>query len=230
MPALLPPLCKPFPSARADSQARPRPRRAPPRNARAGKVKFLDPLLQIPIYIKNAKDQGVGAIILLTHIGAKLDQFMAGDPRFRDADLILGGHSHSLFYDGEPPPLLTAADGTAIANETSPVWGTYPEYEDNAGKRVYYAQASWASRRAAGIRGARRGLGAARGGRQRAFLLKFTHACADPHASRTHINARTHTHMHTSIHTRTHARAHTHAHTRTRACAHVPFVQVRRLL
>ncbi|XP_063628749.1 apyrase-like isoform X2 [Cydia splendana] len=79
-------------------------------------VKFLDPL---PVVQKEAKlltDQGVDIIIVLSHCGLYVDKAMAKAVG-ENVDIIVGGHTHSLLWNG-----------TAPSHEK--VSGGYPEYEE----------------------------------------------------------------------------------------------------
>ncbi|KAI8442091.1 hypothetical protein MSG28_005725 [Choristoneura fumiferana] len=79
-------------------------------------VRFLDPA---PIVKKEAQlltDQGVDIIIVLSHCGLYVDKAMAKTVG-ENVDIIVGGHTHSLLWNG-----------TAPSHEV--VAGTYPEYEE----------------------------------------------------------------------------------------------------
>ena len=89
-----------------------------------------------------AKAAGSTIIIALTHVGAALDVTLASTPGLSDVDLIIGGHSHTLFYTGTPPALLVSP----ATPETTPVYAPYPFNVANGNKTIPVVQALWASR------------------------------------------------------------------------------------
>ncbi|XP_076182578.1 apyrase isoform X2 [Ptiloglossa arizonensis] len=66
-----------------------------------GKLKFLDEVETVNDEAQRLKSQGVDIIIVLSHCGLDLDREMAS--RCPLIDLIVGGHSHTFLYSGEPP-------------------------------------------------------------------------------------------------------------------------------
>ncbi|XP_075983893.1 apyrase-like isoform X2 [Anticarsia gemmatalis] len=70
--------------------------------SKADEVTFLDP---IPVVEKEAKlltDQGVDIIVVLSHCGLDVDQEIAKQVG-QNIDVIVGGHTHSLLWNGEAP-------------------------------------------------------------------------------------------------------------------------------
>ena len=116
----------------------PRPPPPPP----GPNVAFANPLTALPGCVAAAKAAGATIIIALTHVGAALDVTLASTPGLSDVDLIIGGHSHTLFYTGTPPPLLV----TPATPESTPVYGPYPLNVANGNKTIPVVQALWASR------------------------------------------------------------------------------------
>lgn len=104
---------------------------------------FLDYVQTVPGCVAAAKAQGANIIILLSHIGADEDVLLAAQPAINDIDLIIGGHSHTLFYTGTPHPLIVTP---TIVAETTPVFGPYPTPIVNGAKYIPVMQALWASR------------------------------------------------------------------------------------
>ncbi|XP_047999443.1 apyrase-like isoform X1 [Leguminivora glycinivorella] len=79
-------------------------------------VKFLDP---IPIVQREAKlltEQGIDIIIVLSHCGIYVDKAMAKAVG-ENVDIIVGGHTHSLLWNGPAP-----------SHEV--VLGSYPEFQE----------------------------------------------------------------------------------------------------
>ncbi|XP_013167426.1 PREDICTED: apyrase-like isoform X2 [Papilio xuthus] len=67
-----------------------------------GKVKFLDPIATVKKEAQLLTDQGIDIIIVLSHCGLEVDKKMA-EVAGENIDLIVGGHSHSLLWNGEAP-------------------------------------------------------------------------------------------------------------------------------
>ncbi|KAJ8712722.1 hypothetical protein PYW08_008026 [Mythimna loreyi] len=71
-------------------------------SANADGVTFLEP---IPVVQREAKlltEQGVDIIIVLSHCGLAVDKQMAKHAG-ENIDIIIGGHTHSLLWNGEAP-------------------------------------------------------------------------------------------------------------------------------
>lgn len=64
-------------------------------------LKVLDYVKSIQAEVDNLTEQGVDKVILLSHGG--LDQDMATAPKFKNIDLIVGGHSHTLLGQVDIP-------------------------------------------------------------------------------------------------------------------------------
>ncbi|XP_034827397.1 apyrase-like [Maniola hyperantus] len=97
----------------------------------AGNVEFTDPLEAAKREAKELNDQGVDIIIVLSHCGLDVDKKIARDSG-EYIDIIVGGHSHSLLWNGPAP------SGEAVA-------GPYPVFvESSANKKhkVVIVQAS----------------------------------------------------------------------------------------
>jgi 5'-nucleotidase len=104
---------------------------------------FSDPATSLATCAASAKAAGANIIIALTHVGANVDVALAANPALADVDLIIGGHSHSLFYTGTPPALLVKPMTVA---ETTPVFGAYPRPVANGAKSIPVTSALWGSR------------------------------------------------------------------------------------
>ncbi|XP_015595634.1 apyrase [Cephus cinctus] len=76
--------------------------------ASTGKLKFLDEVETVNAEAERLKAQGVKIIIVLSHCGLDVDRVMA--TRCPNVDVIVGGHSHTFLYSGEPPHTDTAED------------------------------------------------------------------------------------------------------------------------
>lgn len=74
------------------------------------------------------KSAGVEIIIGLGHSGLERDQIIAA--KCPDLDLIIGGHSHSLLYNGKAPENMKVAG-------PYPIWVT-----QKSGRRVPVVQTS----------------------------------------------------------------------------------------
>ncbi|XP_059051895.1 apyrase-like [Achroia grisella] len=98
--------------------------------ASTGRLKFTDEVESVKREAQNLHDKGVDIIIVLSHSGIDTDREIAanGGPHI---DIIVGGHSHTFLYDGEPP------DSTVLTPQ-----GPYPVVVDNNGKKVPIVQAA----------------------------------------------------------------------------------------
>ncbi|XP_013184063.2 apyrase [Amyelois transitella] len=65
-------------------------------------VIFLDPIETAEREAKLLTDLGVDIIIVLSHCGLDVDRQIAKDVG-ENIDIIVGGHTHSLLWNGEPP-------------------------------------------------------------------------------------------------------------------------------
>ncbi|MDX2162814.1 MAG: 5'-nucleotidase C-terminal domain-containing protein [bacterium] len=87
-------------------------------------IGFGDYLPAVESAVAELTEQGVNKIILLTHIGIQFDLELL--PQLSGVDVVLGGHSHTLF-----------SSSARASGENS----TYPvAVETAAGETVYYAQ------------------------------------------------------------------------------------------
>ncbi|KAM3963816.1 apyrase-like [Aphomia sociella] len=95
-----------------------------------GNVVFTDPREATKREAKALADKGVDIIILLSHCGLVVDKELARDYG-QYIDIIIGGHTHSLLWNGPSP------SGEAVA-------GPYPIFIENSidGKPVMIVQAS----------------------------------------------------------------------------------------
>ncbi|XP_050679623.1 apyrase-like [Leptidea sinapis] len=67
-----------------------------------GRVKFLDPIKTVKMEAQLLTDRGIDIIIVLSHCGLEVDKKIAklvGE----NIDIIIGGHSHSLLWNGKSP-------------------------------------------------------------------------------------------------------------------------------
>ncbi|KAJ2937953.1 hypothetical protein O0L34_g14236 [Tuta absoluta] len=96
----------------------------------AGDVVFTDPGEALKREAELLNEKGVDIIILLSHCGLKIDQDLARDYG-QYVDIIIGGHTHSLLWNGPPPSKETVA-------------GPYPVFVQNSAddKQVLIVQAS----------------------------------------------------------------------------------------
>ncbi|CAB3245664.1 unnamed protein product [Arctia plantaginis] len=67
-----------------------------------GKVKFTDPIAATRREAQALHEQGVDIIILLSHCGLDVDKEIAREVG-EHIDIIIGGHSHSLLWNGPSP-------------------------------------------------------------------------------------------------------------------------------
>ncbi|CAI6360022.1 unnamed protein product [Macrosiphum euphorbiae] len=70
---------------------------------RVGKVKILPEIPSIATEAKRLKNDGVDILIALGHSGVEMDTQIARD--VEDIDLVIGGHSHTFLYTGNPPDI-----------------------------------------------------------------------------------------------------------------------------
>ncbi|XP_031764465.1 apyrase [Galleria mellonella] len=95
-----------------------------------GNVVFTDPREALKREAKALTDKGVDIIVLLSHCGLEVDKELARDYG-QYVDVIVGGHTHSLLWNGPSP------SGEEVA-------GPYPIFIENTddGKQVMIVQAS----------------------------------------------------------------------------------------
>ncbi|XP_072760214.1 apyrase [Anoplolepis gracilipes] len=87
--------------------------------ASTGKLKFLDEVKAVNDEAQRLKAKGVDIIIVLSHCGLNIDRIMAAKCPL--IDVIVGGHSHTFLYTGEPPFVDTPEDEYPVVvtqNET----------------------------------------------------------------------------------------------------------------
>lgn len=70
--------------------------------AKTGNLRFLDEAQSVKAEAEVLKQSGVNKIIVISHCGLERDREIARDGG-SDIDIIIGGHSHSLLYNGSPP-------------------------------------------------------------------------------------------------------------------------------
>ncbi|KAL4105256.1 hypothetical protein QTP88_020513 [Uroleucon formosanum] len=70
---------------------------------RVGNVKILPEIPSIAAEAKRLKNDGVNIIIALGHSGVEMDTEIARE--IEDIDLVVGGHSHTFLYTGNPPDI-----------------------------------------------------------------------------------------------------------------------------
>lgn len=80
-----------------------------PHLSRPGNVNFLDEIKSIKSEIVKLKEKRVDIIIVLSHCGLKFDRQIAQEIG-EDIHVIVGGHSHSLLYNGVPSSDDTVVD------------------------------------------------------------------------------------------------------------------------
>lgn len=96
--------------------------------ARTEKLKFGDELEALDREAGRLKQKGVDVIVALSHAGLDVDLAVAKQTKY--ADVIVGAHSHSLLYNGQPP------NGDKAA-------GPYPEVvKQDSGRTVLVVQAA----------------------------------------------------------------------------------------
>lgn len=64
-----------------------------------GKVKILPEIPSIRAEVNRLKNRGINIIIALGHSGFEVDQVIARE--VEHIDLVVGGHSHTLLYNGK---------------------------------------------------------------------------------------------------------------------------------
>lgn len=98
--------------------------------ADTGNLKFLDETESVRAEAQKLHDDGVDIIILLSHSGLDVDEYIAENvgPHI---DVIVGGHSHTYLYKGDDPP------GVDVPFKEYPVI-----VEQRSGHQVYIVQAS----------------------------------------------------------------------------------------
>jgi 5'-nucleotidase/UDP-sugar diphosphatase len=92
-------------------------------------IKVKDLVASVQSAIDVVTQQGVDKIIVLSHVGYKLDVELAG--KLRGADVIVGGHSHTLLGTvpglpqpaGEYPTVLKDLDGNTVLVVQAWDWG-----------------------------------------------------------------------------------------------------------
>ncbi|XP_037962597.2 apyrase [Plutella xylostella] len=98
--------------------------------AATGNLRFTDEVEAVRREAQLLHDDGVDIIVVLSHCGIEIDRVIA-----REAgpyiDIIVGGHSHSLLFNGEPPQ----------DSSFKPV-GSYPVVVEQDGKSVLIVQAA----------------------------------------------------------------------------------------
>ncbi|CAG4932581.1 unnamed protein product [Colias eurytheme] len=85
----------------------------------AGEVEFTDPKVATLRESKKLNEMGVDIIILLSHCGLDVDKEIARDYG-QYIDIIVGGHSHSLLWNGPSPSGERVADTYPVIVETAP--------------------------------------------------------------------------------------------------------------
>ncbi|KAJ8712723.1 hypothetical protein PYW08_008027 [Mythimna loreyi] len=83
-----------------------------------GKVKFTDPIKAAKCHAKILHEQEVDIIILLSHCGLDVDKEIARDAA-EYIDIIVGGHTHSLLWNGAAPSGEAVAGPYPISIENS---------------------------------------------------------------------------------------------------------------
>lgn len=90
----------------------------------------MDEIKTVRIEAANLRAKGVDIIIVLSHCGIERDTEIAHEGG-TDIDIIVGGHTHTLLYNGTPP------------QASKPVYGDYPVVvRQTSGHRVLVVQAS----------------------------------------------------------------------------------------
>lgn len=96
--------------------------------AKTGNLKFLNEADSVRAEAEVLKNQGINKIIVISHCGLDRDREIARDGG-PDIDIIIGGHSHSLLYNGSAPLDNPAAEYPLVVNQSG-------------GNRVLIVQAS----------------------------------------------------------------------------------------
>ncbi len=92
-------------------------------------VSFRDPAPWVTAEIASVKAEGVDKVIVLSHLGVTADIELA--EAVPGIDLIVGGHSHTLFSNSDPdapyryPLMVTGPDGVAVPIVQA---GSYSKY------------------------------------------------------------------------------------------------------
>ncbi|KAM7307456.1 protein 5NUC [Ixodes scapularis] len=69
--------------------------------ARPGKIKILDEIQSIQKEVQNLKQEQVKFYVVISHVGFELDKKIAAE--VEEIDLVVGGHTNTFLYTGEPP-------------------------------------------------------------------------------------------------------------------------------
>uniref|UniRef100_A0A224Y0Z6 5'-Nucleotidase n=1 Tax=Rhipicephalus zambeziensis TaxID=60191 RepID=A0A224Y0Z6_9ACAR len=69
--------------------------------AKPGRIKILPEIDSINREIDNLKRQGINTFVLISHVGFDVDQKIAA--ACPELDLIIGGHTNTFLYKGDPP-------------------------------------------------------------------------------------------------------------------------------
>ncbi|XP_012550294.1 apyrase isoform X1 [Bombyx mori] len=98
--------------------------------ASTGKLQFTDEVETVKAEAEKLHQQGIDIIIVLSHCGLDIDREIAanGGPHI---DIVVGGHSHTLLFNGEPPE-----------NSGFVPRGPYPVVVDTDGGPVLIVQAA----------------------------------------------------------------------------------------
>lgn len=63
-----------------------------------GNLRFLDEVHSVNLEVEKLKANGVNIIIILSHCGINRDVVLANN--CPNVNVIIGGHSHTLLYNG----------------------------------------------------------------------------------------------------------------------------------
>lgn len=74
------------------------------RHSRTEKIKFSEEIKAVKAESKKLADEGVDIIVVLSHCGTAVDYEVARRGG-KYIDIIVGGHSHSLFHNGDDIPM-----------------------------------------------------------------------------------------------------------------------------
>ena len=101
-----------------------------------GKVAFNEIIPSVREAVDELKDQGVNIFILLSHCGLGVDMETAA--AVPELDVIVGGHTHSFLYSGNPPGKKISEPDDSGDSAVGP----YPTMVDvEGGKKVALVQA-----------------------------------------------------------------------------------------
>lgn len=116
-------------------------------------VTFSDPITVVEEQARLLTEQGVEIIVVLSHCGLDVDRKMAKQVG-ENIDVIVGGHTHSLLWNGEAPskesvsgpyPVLVESDGKpshkvliVTASAFSKYLGNITVYFDQEGELDYF--------------------------------------------------------------------------------------------